>query len=130
MFFYCCFLSCFLFFWAEWQCHPDEPVPGCLKQADCFGCAGSSCSHVGLGAGGLLGQLFILLGSNRTSDVRLLLCPILQKNQFAALARLVLVMCGAESCSCYGVLPVFYFYCVYNKAFAVPSLVCRYKSMG
>ena len=33
--------------------------------------------------------------------------PILQKNQFAALARFVLVMGGALSCFCYGSCLVF-----------------------
>lgn len=56
--------------------------------------------------------------------------PILQKNQFAALARFVLVMCGAESCSCYGVLPGFYFCSANNKALAVPAFEIPLKSVA
>ncbi|NLY58755.1 MAG: hypothetical protein GX071_09515 [Gammaproteobacteria bacterium] len=78
---------------------------------------------------GCLGN-FLFFSVPIEQSVRQLEFPVLQKNQFAALARFVLVMCGAESCSCYGVLPGFYFYCVYNKALAVPAFVIPFKSMA
>src|SRR5690606_40339770 len=55
-----CFSELFLFFLAGGSA-ALKPIPGCPKQADCFGCAGRG-------------------------------LPILQKNQFAALA---------PCCSCY-----------------------------
>src|SRR5690606_10619995 len=74
-------------------------------------------------------QLLFFSASDRTSGSPAVL-PILQKNQFAALARFVLVMCGALSCFYYGVLPGFYSCCVCNKAFAVPAFKLSFKSMG
>ena len=91
-------LSCFLFFLGGWQRHLIESIPDNLKQADCFGRSGFGKAKAGIGYGGPIERI-----------VRLRECPILQKNQFAALARLVLVMCGAESCSCYRSCLIFIF---------------------
>ena len=57
---------------------------------------------------GCLGNfLFFSVPIEQNCSLRII--PILQKNQFAALARLVFIMCGAESCFYYGVLPDFIF---------------------
>lgn len=86
-------------------------------------------TKIGIGTGRLLGQLLFFSVSNRTLRSPAVF-PILQKNQFAALAHVVLVRCGAESCFCYGVLPGFYSCCVCNKAFAVPVFEKPFKSTG
>src|SRR5690606_12511748 len=84
-----CFSELFLFFLAGGNA-ALKPIPGCLKQADCFGCAGRG-------------------------------LPILQKDQFAALA---------PCCSCYVWSRIlfllvsfrgFYFCCTNNIADPVPG---------
>ncbi len=78
---------------------------------------------------GCLGN-FLFFSVPIEQNVHLRVYPILQKNQFAALARLVFIMCGAESCFYYGVLPDFVLVMSIYKAFAVPSLLFAFKSVG
>ena len=107
-----------LFGWATVP--PCEPIPGCLKQADCFGRVGSCVGQIGFETGRLLQATFIFLGFR--SNLRFA--------GDASYSPKKSVCCTRTFCSCYvwssilfllWVLPGFYSCCVSNKALVVPS---------